>query len=543
VTGDLRVLLVEDNPGDARLIAELLREVEEPRFQLTRAGSLREALPLRHQAQAILLDLSLPDAHGVGSLETLLAAGTDIPVVILTGLADEALARRAVAGGAQDYLVKGDVTPALLARSILYAIERKRAEVNAKQAATARQAQWLADVSAVLTSSLEIGELGAAFARALVPGLAELVALDLVSEDGRSERVAVASASPAHAATLDALRHYPPAADHRTPGWDAIFGREPVLLAELGPAELDRLAPDSTWRRLVGELGVRSVLAVPLLVRDQCLGALSLALVDPARRFGADEQAMATEVARRAALAVENARLYRAARGALRAREDMVAVVSHDLRNPLNVVSLSLQFLRHHLPPELHKTLTRAERAAASMDRLLDDLLEVSRIEEGALRLDRERLDLSGLLTELVEQQRSLAGDKQQKLRLELAAGAVPVDVDRHRMAQVVANLIGNAVKFTPAGGQIEVRVHAPVDGRVAVSISDSGPGIPPASLPHVFDRYYQAEARGGERKRGAGLGLTIAKGLVEAHGGSIRASSAPGKGATFTFVLPVAAS
>jgi signal transduction histidine kinase/FixJ family two-component response regulator len=532
----VRVLLVEDNPADARLLGELLAEVPGRDFALRHFDQLRPALAHRAEADVVLLDLSLPDAQGLETLERFLRDGTDVPVVVLTGLADEELARRAMLAGAQDYLNKSELGPALLARTIFYAIERKRAEHNAKAAEGARRAQLLADVSDVLASSLERDVVAEQLARALVPALARGCLLDLLNGAGMLERVAVAGASPELRSRLERARLSPPGRE--SPAAQALASRRPLLLHDLDAADVDSVLGEASESGDPGDgppPRLSSLLAMPLSLRDRPFGVVTLFSDQPGHRFGQDELLLAAEVTRRAALSFENARLYREAQRAIRARDDVVAIVSHDLRNPLSVIGLTMRLMREesgHAPLDM---IARCERAQAQMTRLLDDLLDMTRLDQGTMRLEMKRFELGGLMNELVESQRPLAAARGQRLEV-IADADVAIDVDRDRLQQVMANLIGNAIKYTPRGGAIDVRAHH-AGMRVTVAISDTGPGIDPANLPHVFERFYQAKTT----KEGVGLGLAIAKGIVEAHGGSIAATSVPGRGTTFWFELPVA--
>jgi signal transduction histidine kinase len=460
-----------------------------------------------------------------------------VPVVVLTGLVDEGLARRAMNAGAQDYLIKNEITPALVARAIYYAIERKRAERHAIAAQAARRAQLLADVSDVLGSSLELPMVAERFTHALVPVLADVAILDVTTAPGMADRVAIAAEPAELHARLDDARRFPVAAARPSPAWRALTTRRPVLMREVEPQDVRALLGDA-YEENGGPLAAHSLVAVPLVLRDELLGVLTLLLVEGGRKYDYDDVLLAAELARRAALSVENSQLYREAQRAIKARDEVVAIVSHDLRNPLNVIGLTTKLLEEELAgnPACLDLLARAERAAASMKRLLNDLLDVTRLDQGTLRLERRRIDLNALVEEIVETQRPLAAQKQQRIDVSTDVDEVFVDVDRDRIVQVMANLIGNGVKFTPRGGALEVRVRLGTK-RVTVAISDTGPGIDPATLPHVFERFYQAKTT----KDGVGLGLAIAKGLVEAHGGSIAVTSVPGTGTTFWFELPVA--
>jgi PAS domain S-box-containing protein len=236
----------------------------------------------------------------------------------------------------------------------------------------------------------------------------------------------------------------------------------------------------------------------------------------------------------------ERARLYAEAQAAVRARDDVLAVVSHDLGNPLASIRLGATvLLRSIQDEELRRQAENIRTAVDQMQRLIQDLLEIKRIESGYLSLERERLSASALLAQAMEANRDITGDRQLALSNHGAADDAAVFADRERIAQVFANLIGNAAKFTPAGGTIEMAASSS-DERVVFSVHDNGQGIPAEHLPFVFDRFWQARRTG---RHGVGLGLAIVKGIVEAHGGSVWVESEPGAGSTFYFQLPRIAS
>ncbi|MCY1045096.1 PAS domain-containing sensor histidine kinase [Corallococcus sp. bb12-1] len=222
---------------------------------------------------------------------------------------------------------------------------------------------------------------------------------------------------------------------------------------------------------------------------------------------------------------------------ATRVRDEVLRIVAHDLRAPLNVIALSAGVLRKELPESraLQRPLDSLEKSLQRANRLIQDLLDVARLEGGGLSVERELLDVAPLVREAVELHRALAEAKSLQLVAVVPEGLPTVFADRERALQIFSNLVGNALKFTPEGGSITLRVRAE-GGQVRFSVRDTGPGIPPEDLPHLFEPFWQAHAK---RKEGAGLGLAIVKGLVEAHGGQLGVESHPGAGSTFFFTLP----
>jgi signal transduction histidine kinase len=393
----------------------------------------------------------------------------------------------------------------------------------------------------VLSSSLDVDETLEAIGQLAVPSLAEMVMVDVV-EDGAVRRVAASHVDERMRALFEQARQYPPRIGDRGPQSQVMLSGRSLLLRDIDSewyGSLDR-GPDHA--RLVRELAPSSLIVAPLRSRGEVLGTLSF--VRTAARPGFDEAdlELAEELALRAALAVENARLYDAARRATRARDDMLGVVSHDLRNPIHTVFMSASFLLDLLPPDgrkvEHTQLAIIRRAAERANRLIQDLLDITHIESGRLSLAREEHSAASVAHEALEQAAMLAAER----GIELARGEMDrgarVFADRDRVVQALGNLIGNALKFTPEGGRVTVSVRGEGD-RVCISVADTGPGIAPEQVPHLFDRFWQANRKD---RRGVGLGLSIVKGIADAHGGEVRVDTAPGAGTTFTLVLPTAA-
>jgi signal transduction histidine kinase/PAS domain-containing protein len=377
-----------------------------------------------------------------------------------------------------------------------------------------------------------------------VPDLADWCLVDALEQETWVCRVAASCLDPTQAEQARAL----PQRQELRP--DAPIGLLRVLRTgepELVPAVTDSLlraaSAEPHHPALLTLLQARSYMIVPLRARGHTLGAVTFVSSNSGRRYGPEDLALAEDLCQRASLAIDNARLFGESRRSTRAREDLLAVVSHDLRNPLSVVQLGAALLlreRPGVPRDEHviKHSTRMRDAAERALRLISDLLDWGRLEAGGrLPLELGVEEASELVTEAVESIRSLAEANRLQLTVELPQELVRVRCDRTRVLQVLGNLLGNAVKFTQDDGRITVSAH--LEGEeVRFSVRDTGKGIPAEQVPYVFDRYWQAK---DSASRGAGLGLAIAKGLVEAHGGRIWAESTPGQGSTFSFSLPIA--
>ncbi|WP_163991880.1 ATP-binding protein [Pyxidicoccus caerfyrddinensis] len=374
-----------------------------------------------------------------------------------------------------------------------------------------------------------------------VPDLADWCLVDALEQGPWVSRMATACLDPMQQERAGSL---PTRTELRD---DAPVGLLRVLRtgeSELVPAVTDSLlraaAAEPAHPALLRALQARSYMIVPLRARGHTLGAVTFVASGSGRRYGPDDLALAEDLCLRASLAIDNARLVGESRRAARAREDLLAVVSHDLKNPLGVVQLGAALLLRGAGSKpggesVAKQATRIQDATERMSRLISDLLDWGRLEAGGLPLELGEHTVAALLTEAVESIRPLAEAKGLHLNVELPAGDVRTRCDRVRVLQVLGNLLGNAVKFTGAGG--ELAVGARTRGlAVAFHVRDTGAGIAPEALPHIFDRYWQAR---DAASRGTGLGLAIAKGLVEAHGGTIQAQSTLGEGSTFTFTLP----
>jgi signal transduction histidine kinase len=421
-------------------------------------------------------------------------------------------------------------------------LERERTARVQAEAAEKRFA-FLAEVSALLDASLDYETTFQKLARLVVPALADYCLIDEAEPNGGLRRIARAHADPEKEKILYTHTQHPPETGEedlaRHPVLRVIRTGMPLLVSDFTPEMVTLIAHDDDHRARLGRLALKSYIIAPLAARGRVLGAITLAASDSGRRYRAPDVALAEEVARRAALAIDNARLYTLAQQAIRAREAVLAVVSHDLRNPLASILLNASMLLEMSPagtlePWMEENLRQVVGSVEQTNRLITDLLDVSRMEEsGGIPLDRVEMDARPLIAVAVRMLHPLAVARGVSLTAE-PGGPLPVLADADRLVQVLWNLIGNAVKFTDAGGAVQVSAGGS-DGEQWFQVVDNGIGIEPDQQPYVFDRFRQV---GGDR-RGVGLGLPIARGIVEAHGGRIWLESRPGVGTTVTFTVP----
>ena len=412
-----------------------------------------------------------------------------------------------------------------------------RAEAENSQ----KRASLLAEASRVLSASFDYQTTLAALVRLAVPALADYCALDIVEAEDTFERIGEAHVDPAKSQLLREVARFPKSAlTARHPLMRVMATGAPVLEADITPAFIRASFAEAGQRRVVEALEPRSLICVPLVASGKPLGALTLVTSGSGRRYEIADLSLAADLARRAAVVVEHARLFHEAQQATRARDDVLAVVAHDLRNPLNTVTMAVSLMLETTPPERVEERRQAEivrRAADRMNRMIQDLLDVKRMESGRLTTDLKPELPATIINDTIDMLRPLAAGSTIRLEADIEDNLPPVLADAARVQQVLSNLVGNAVKFTPRSGRITVCAEH-IDGEVRFGVIDTGPGIPAEQLPHIFGRFWQAKT---SDHRGIGLGLAIAKGIVEAHNGRIWVESHVGLGSTFYFTLPVA--
>jgi signal transduction histidine kinase len=397
--------------------------------------------------------------------------------------------------------------------------------------------RFLTRAGRMLSASLDPDETLERIVRLAVPRIACFAALDLIRDDGRLDRMGLAHIDLSRQPLLERAGPFDPREEWLLPIAKVLETGQPVMIEDL-ESDWPRDRPESlAVLDQVRRLDARSLMVVPLVVHQTTLGTLTLGSTRTDRFYRRDDLTLARELARSAGLALENARLYRDAQRAIRARDEVLSVVSHDLRNPVSRVRLAAELLieAQQVTEPGRATVRMVLRAADEMTRLIDDLLDAARIDEGRLSLEPAPVPFDRLLEHLQQAHAEPARKHRLDWQVERPPGLPTVDIDEDRIMQALGNLIGNAMKFTPGGGTVRVETHVEPD-TVRIGVIDTGPGMSAEQLDHVFDRFWQA--RPGDR-RGAGLGLAIARGIAHAHAGRLWLESAEGEGTSAWLELP----
>ncbi|MDB5216196.1 MAG: Chemotaxis protein methyltransferase CheR [Myxococcaceae bacterium] len=410
----------------------------------------------------------------------------------------------------------------------------------------------VADATSALAVSLDYKVTLGRLASILVPRLADWCAIEMIDEAGKSDQLAVAHGDPKMVEyAWELRRRYPPSPNGSNGVPNVLRTGTSEMYGDITDEMLVAGAIDEEHLRISRELKLRSALIVPLVARGATLGAITMVHAESGRRYGRADLVLAEEIARRAAISVDNARLFgaeqrarAAADDANRLKDEFLATVSHELRTPLNAILGWSRMITTGALDEARRARASEtiERNAVAMTQLVEDLLDVSRIISGKMRLEIESVDLGKVVEAAIESIRPAALAKEITLRSIVEPAPGPLLGDPNRLQQVVWNLLSNAVKFTPRHGRVEVIVRRS-GSSVEVSVRDDGAGIDAAFAPYVFDRFRQADGKITRTHGGLGLGLAITRQLVEMHGGSVEAQSEGiGHGATFTVKLPITA-
>jgi len=399
-----------------------------------------------------------------------------------------------------------------------------------------RELEVMIQVTRTLTSTLDVERLLKLIIR---------IAVDLVHSEGASiiledPRTGALVFRAAHSPKSDELLNMQIPIEGSIAG--TVFKScEPLIVQDTAsdPRHYDQVDRDIEFR-------TESILAVPMMFKERPIGVLeAVNKLNQALFDDHDVQTLST-LAAQAAVAIENARLVNELQGANarlaeldRLKSDFIAIASHELRTPLGLILGYASFLRDTADGTTGAQLDMVLQAATQLKGLIEDMVNLTHLEAGSAGLELCEFNLGEAIQEAIEAQRQFADAKSLQILQSLPAANMPVRADREKIGIVLNNLLNNAIKFTPSGGRIQVAVR-PQTGMVAVSVADTGIGIPADELGHVFDRFHQVESHLTRHQGGMGLGLSIARGMVELHGGRIWAESVEGRGSRLTFTLPI---
>jgi PAS domain S-box-containing protein len=421
----------------------------------------------------------------------------------------------------------------------------RTADLYTQQRIREQQAQFLARSAAALASSLDFRDTFKTFVRLAVPDITDFCAVDVVTPNNAIERLAMAHDDPQRLKTAEAFhRRYPPNPDDPRGLAEVLRSGKSLLVEELTDEMIVAGARDPEHLEAVRGLGITSFMMVPLRTGRGTSGVMTFAFAESRRRFTSTDLRFAETVADRAAAAIENAWAYDEVRRANQLKDEFLATLSHELRTPLNAMLGYTRMLRGAAVPEDGRdaALEVIERNGRLLAQMVDEVLDVSRIISGKLRLNVQRIDPTRLVDDALATVAPAAAAKGIELRSKTASTVTILHGDPDRLQQVLWNLLTNAVKFTPPGGRIEVSLGRS-ETDVELTVADTGRGIDSAFLPYIFERFRQGDSRFTREHGGLGLGLSIARHIVEMHGGTIHAESrGEGRGATFRVLLPALA-
>ncbi|HQZ64332.1 MAG TPA: response regulator, partial [Planctomycetaceae bacterium] len=404
-------------------------------------------------------------------------------------------------------------------------------------------AQFLADASAALAVLVDFESTLQKISTLAVPSFADWATVDLAEADGSLRRVSVSHVDPAKVQLAHEVHsRFPPDPKAAQGIWNILRTGKSEIVPEITDELLRQSIKDDELLHIMRELGLKSYLGVPLKVRGKTLGVITFINAESEHFYDQTDLAVAEDLASRAGIAIENAQFYRELRDADQRKDEFLATLAHELRNPLAPIRNGLQVLKltgkgGEIASEARSMM---ERQVTQMVRLVDDLLDMSRITRNKLILKKQQVTLEAIVQNAVETSRPLIEEAGHTLTMNLPPTPIYLDADLTRLAQVFSNLLNNAAKYTQPGGRIDLVGESSGD-EVTVRIRDNGLGIPAEALPQLFQMFSQVDVNMERAQGGLGIGLTLVKRLAEMHGGSVEAhSDGPGQGCEFTVRLPI---
>lgn len=493
------------------------------------------------QMHGQLLDNLIPERYRAAHRHHIVAFGrTGVTTRVMGGRLQPLVGLRA---DGNEFPIEATISQAEVGGQKLYtAIIR---DVTERQQAEERR-QFLAEATAILASSLDYNVKVTSLARLVIPTLADYSLLYLADESGQYRQVACAHVVPAKEHLLHEIgvRYQFDLSNPRSLVAQVLRTQSAVFATEVAETEAHAITRDARLLAIYRALDPSSYLIVPIRAHEQVQGALFLAMAESRRRYQASDLVLVQEFARQAAIALDNARLYREAQDAIQLRDTFLSIAAHELKTPLTALLGNAQLVLRRALQE-HAYNERDRRAiqviaeqAHRLNQLIRALLDVSRIQAGRLEIQRTPVDLGALAQRVVEEfQPTLS---QHIVVCTTPSEALVVEGDELRLEQVMQNLLSNAVKYSPNGGQVTVDV-AEREGFAVVTVSDQGIGVPTAELPKLFQRFYRASNADHQYISGMGIGLYVVKEIVTLHGGTVTIESTEGVGSIAAVTLPLA--
>ncbi|MGQ9584575.1 MAG: ATP-binding protein [Anaerolineae bacterium] len=531
--GRAKVLVIDDEP----VVLDLCRRILEAEgYQVVTATDGWEGIEqLRQETfDAVLTDIKMPGLDGLETLQIMREVQPNLVSVVMTGFSTMDLAIQAIKLGVDEFVVK-PFTPLELSHALSRALEKVQ----------------LRQENARLRAIVPLGELSRTFLRTveLQPLMQEVVEIAR-RETGADRVVLLAAADPkAQDLTLAALAGYEEEAAAALLG--KAFLRGEVLPQESQWQVLSAQAHQGYFRPLLESLDMASAILTPLTVKEGALGILIVGWAPELARFGPGHPEFLAVLGAQAAIAMDNARLfgdiqraYRELQALDHLKSEFINVAAHELRTPIAILMGYASLLEEEAPEELKEPLAIMARNAERLSSLVTNLLDLERLQTGATLVSVEPVSLAEVVRDVVADFRPLAESKQVSLETSLQEAMPSVQTDRQKLELVIANLVSNAVKFTPSGGKVLVRATmGDGDQGLVIQVEDTGVGIPAAELDKIFEPFYQTEASLTRKHEGMGLGLSIVRGMMNLLGGKVSVKSEVGRGSIFTIALPASPS
>jgi signal transduction histidine kinase/DNA-binding response OmpR family regulator len=556
------ILVVDDHQDKVLVLQTILEDLNE---NVVVATSGKEALRLMLEMEfaVILLDVKMPEMDGFETAALIRGRRkfAHTPIIFVTAYAEEMHTSEGYSLGAVDYILTPIVPDVLRTKVSVFVqlfhmtnrikqqaeervilVREQTARAAAEEAI--RRSTFLADASQVLSRSLAVEETLTGLTRFAVPFLGDLCCIVQFDDAAEIRNTQLAwTAGRGGPLTIQQATVARLCDEKIAEGLARSVSRSDFELIELENEQIALAADDGAAPQTLLPLGfaLGKLAIFPLVARGRQLGAL-LVGVSTSRSFSSADLAIASDLAGRTAIALDNALLYSRIQSADQRKDEFLAMLAHELRNPLAPIRSAVAVMHRvgSQAPLLMWSRDVIERQVAHLTRLVDDLLDVSRLTQGKIRLDKQTVDLASVIERALEVSRPSIDTRKHRLEVMLPGSPVYVDGDPVRLAQIFSNLLNNAAKFTPEEGRIGVTAELDGNG-VSVRIQDNGCGMPADLLPHAFDLFTQANRSLARSEGGLGIGLTLVRSLVEKHGGSVKAhSDGPGKGSEFIVALPV---